>query len=133
MRVLAQLVVAALLAGCGGGASAAEWRALRPATLERTEVAAARIGDAHLRRRRLRARRRTTAAVERYDIAATAGARVRSMPVGAQPRRRGRLHGDLYVVGGYTDGGRGDRGLLRYDPERDRWTRLRRCRPRAAR
>jgi hypothetical protein len=42
--ILALALLATALAGCGE-ARAAEWRTLRPATLERTEVAAARTGD----------------------------------------------------------------------------------------
>ena len=33
--------------------------------------------------------------------------------------------GRLYVVGGYADGNRETKGLFRYDPRSDRWTRLR--------
>ena len=81
-----------------------------------------------LRRRRLRARSGgTTAAVERYDIDRNRWRRVRSMPVGLNHPAAAAYRGDVYVLGGYT--GRGDlRGevssLYRYDPERNRWSRL---------
>ena len=50
------------------------------------------------------------------------------MPVGAQPRRRRRpTRGRVYVVGGYRGRSTLDdevATLYRYDPRRDRWTRL---------
>ena len=48
MRRLLVLAAACGLAGCGGDtaspAATGAWRSLAPATLERTEVAAARVG-----------------------------------------------------------------------------------------
>ena len=48
MRWAALAIVACALAACGGDgeapAATTKWRALSPATLERTEVAAARVG-----------------------------------------------------------------------------------------
>ena len=84
------VIAAALLAGCGGEASAAEWRSLRPAILERTEVAAARIGNSIYVAGGYLPDRSTTAAVERYDLRADRWRRVRSMPAAAQPRGGGR-------------------------------------------
>ena len=119
-------------AGATGG-----WRALAPATLERTEVAAARIGR-HVyvvggfeRRSGL-----TTRAVERYDIRRDRWSRRRSMPVGLNHPTAAAYHGKLYVHGGYT--GRRDLSsatgrLFVYDPRGDRWARLPSSRvPRAA-
>ena len=100
-----------------------------PPPLERTEVAAARVGALHLRGRRLRAANRHLAAVERYDI--------RRRPLEARARTcRSRVNhptavayrGDLYVHGGYAAGRaltQPTGALLRYDPERNRWRRLR--------
>ena len=70
---------------------------------------------------------RSTAAVERYDLRRDRWRRVRSMPVALNHPAAAAYRGDVYVVGGYT--GRGDlRGevssLYRYDPGRDRWSRL---------
>jgi N-acetylneuraminic acid mutarotase len=104
------------------------WISLQPALLKRTEVAAVRI------RRFIyvvggfeQQTRSTTAAVERYDITRNRWRRVKSMPVGLNHPAAAAYRDDVYVLGGYT--GRGDlRGevssLLRYDPVRNRWTRL---------
>ena len=111
-----------VLAACGG-ADAAEWRALRPATLERTEVAAARVGDAiYVVGGFERRSGADTAAVERYDISRDRWTRVRDMPVALDHAAIAVHRGHVYVVGGYA-GGRAVAGLLRYDPARDRWTR----------
>jgi N-acetylneuraminic acid mutarotase len=138
------LVVAAgagaVMATTLGGAeqaSTSAWKPLRRATLERTEVAAARIGRfiyvAGGFERRSGA---TTAAVERYDIRHDAWRRVRSMPIALNHAVAVAYRGRLYVHGGY----RARRSLssasaflLRYDPSRNRWVRLRSSRtPRAA-
>ncbi|MBA3301236.1 MAG: galactose oxidase [Thermoleophilaceae bacterium] len=70
---------------------------------------------------------RNTAAVERYDIAGDTWKRVRSMPLALNHAAAVSHRGDLFVSGGYS----GPRDLqaetdvlLRYDPERDRWSRL---------
>src|SRR5204862_4649530 len=70
---------------------------------------------------------RTTAAVERYDIRADRWRRVRSMPVGLNHAATTAYRGRVYVVGGYADAASlsGEvASLYRYDPRRDRWTRL---------
>jgi len=109
-------------------AATGKWQALAPATLERTEVAAARIGR-HVyvvggfeRRSGL-----TTAALERYDVRRNSWSRLRSMPVGLNHPTAAAYRGKLYVHGGYT--GRRDLSsasarLLVYDPRNDRWARL---------
>jgi N-acetylneuraminic acid mutarotase len=119
-------------AGATGG-----WSALTPATLERTEVAAARIGryvyvvGGFEKRSGL-----TTRAVERYDIRANRWRRLRDMPVGLNHPTAAVYHGRIYVHGGYT--GRRDLSsatarLFAYDPRRNRWSRLPKSRvPRAA-
>ncbi|MBA2506188.1 MAG: galactose oxidase [Thermoleophilaceae bacterium] len=70
---------------------------------------------------------RNTAAVERYDIARNSWRRVRPMPLALNHAAAVTHRGDLYVTGGYS----GPRNLqseanvlLRYDPGRDRWSRL---------
>jgi N-acetylneuraminic acid mutarotase len=101
---------AALGAGCGGAsdpprgepAAAASWARLAPATLERTEVAAARVGR-HIYvtggfEERTDA---TTAATERYDIARDRWTRVADMPVPLNHAAAATYRGDVYVLGGY--------------------------------
>jgi N-acetylneuraminic acid mutarotase len=109
-------------------AAAMAWAPLHPATLERSEVAAARIGDHAYVVGGFVAPDRTTAAVERYDLRADRWARARSLPFGLNHPAAAAYRGRLYVVGGY----RAARGLtqesaalLRYDPRGNRWTRLR--------
>jgi Kelch motif protein len=128
---------AAIVAGYGDGddrssatnAAEGRWVSLRPATLSRTEVAAARIGRFVFVVGGFEQRSgRTTAAVERYDLARNRWRRVRSMPVGLNHPAAASYRGDFYVLGGYTGAGdlRGEvSSLYRYDPDRDRWSRLR--------
>ena len=121
-----------LAVGCGGAdraPSAPEWRSLAPATLARTEVAAARVGRfiyviGGFERATGAA---STAEVERYDVERDRWTRVAAMPVALNHAAATAYRCDVYVVGGY----RGDRSvapeirtLYRYDPERDRWRRL---------
>jgi N-acetylneuraminic acid mutarotase len=125
-------LLASLAIGCGL-APAAEarfdrWTSLRSSGMARTEVAAARVGGAiYVVGGFVRAGNATTAAVERYDIARNRWTRVRDMPVGLNHPAAVSHGGRLYVLGGYT----ADRTLsgetgafLRYDPARDRWTRM---------
>ncbi len=127
----AAAVIAISADGDGGEASPSRldaWITLDTAKLERTEVAAARVGRyVYLVGGFERRSGGTTAAVERYDIARDRWRRLRSMPVGLNHPAAAAYRGDVYVLGGYT--GRGDlRGevgsLYRYDPQRDRWSRL---------
>jgi N-acetylneuraminic acid mutarotase len=114
--------------GDPGDARADRWTALAPASLARTEVAAARIGRSiYVVGGFERDSGVTSAAVERYDIRTGRWSRVRSMPLALNHATAVAHRGDLYVHGGYT--GAGDLSaptgaLLRYDPERDRWRRL---------
>jgi len=106
----------------------AGWKALRPATLERTEVTAARIGrHVYVVGGFEREGSATTSAVERYDLRRDRWRRVRSMPIAVNHSAATTYRGDLYVFGGYT--GRNDlraetAALYRYDPDRDRWSQL---------
>ena len=127
--------VAALAIGDDGPPDVAQqarsdrWSPLSDAGLERTEVAAARIGRfAYVVGGFERRSGATTAAVERYDIRRDRWRRVRSMPVAVNHPTAVAYRGRLYVHGGY--GGRRDlssatRVLMRYDPRRNRWARLR--------
>ena len=108
--------------------AAGRWTAMRPSLLARTEVAAARVGRfVYVVGGFERRSGRSTAAVERYDLRRDRWRRVRSMPVALNHPAAAAYRGDVYILGGYT--GRGDlRGevasLYRYDPGRDRWSRL---------
>ena len=106
--LLAALVVALAIADDGPpvkgfGAAADRWLPLRAAGLERTEVAAARIGrHVYVVGGFERAGARTTAAVERYDIRANRWRRVRPLPFGVNHPAAAAAGGRLYVSGGYS-------------------------------
>lgn len=135
---MTRALLAALVAGLAatallvvprdGGARQDRWSALTPAPLERSEVAAARIGRfIYVVGGFERASAATSAAVERYDIDRGRWKRVHDMPVGLNHPTAVAYRGALYVHGGYE----AERGLteptnalLRYDPGRDRWRRL---------
>ena len=111
-----------------GPAATDRWTALAPAPLERTEVAAARIGRSiYVVGGFERESGTTSAAVERYDIRRNRWARVPAMPVALNHPTATSYRGDLYVHGGYTGASNLSAptgALLRYDPERNRWRRL---------
>jgi len=120
----------ALAAGGGDPSSSAtdRWSPLSDSLVERTEVAAARVGSSIYaiggfeRQSGL-----TTNAVERYDIRSDRWSRVRSMPVGVNHSAAVAYKGKLYVHGGYSarrDLSSATNILLRYDPRRNRWKRL---------
>jgi N-acetylneuraminic acid mutarotase len=128
----ARLAVCAALAvaGCGGErepAAAAGWESLRPATLERTEVAAARVGRFIYVIGGFEVSRATSAATERYDIERDRWRRVADMPVALNHAAAVAHRGSVYVLGGYSSPtGLNEEvaTLYRYDPGRDRWRRL---------
>jgi N-acetylneuraminic acid mutarotase len=120
------------------GAATDRWLPLASARLERSEVAAARIGRSiyvagGFERTSGGA---TSAAVERYDIRHDSWRRVRSMPLGLNHAVAATHGGRLYVSGGYSSPSglaNPTRVLLEYDPSRDSWRRLRPAHtPRAA-
>ncbi len=132
LRALAMVVAAAVAAGCATSspprARTDRWVPLASGTLERTEVATARIGrfvyvvGGFEKRSGV-----TTRAVERYDLRADSWKPVRSMPLGLNHTTAVAYRGKLYVHGGY----RARRSLssatsrlYRYDPRRNRWRRL---------
>jgi N-acetylneuraminic acid mutarotase len=110
------------------GAATGRWLPLAAAGLERTEVAAARVGRfVYVVGGFERRSGATTSAVERYDIRGDRWQRVASMPVGLNHPTAVARAGRVYVHGGY----RGRRNLssatsalLEYEPRRDRWRRL---------
>jgi N-acetylneuraminic acid mutarotase len=119
------------------GAATDGWRALAPATLQRTEVAAARIGrHVYVVGGFERQSGLTSDALERYDIRTNRWRRLRSMPTGLNHATAAAHRGKLYVHGGYTARRNltsATRRLFAYDPRRDRWQRLASSRvPRAA-
>jgi Kelch motif len=111
-----------------GGARQDRWTPLRPAQLERSEVAAARIGRfIYVVGGFERATDGTVAAVERYDIRRDRWTRVPDMPVALNHPAAVAHRGRLYVHGGYlsaTDLADPTGALLRYNPGRRRWRRL---------
>jgi N-acetylneuraminic acid mutarotase len=114
-------MIAALLAG-----AALSWGTLPSAPLERSEVAAARIGNFIYVVGGFEPTR-TSPAVERYDIRRRRWTTVRPMPVAVNHPTAVAYRGDLYVHGGYTAnlGLTEPTGALqRYDPTRNRWSRL---------
>jgi N-acetylneuraminic acid mutarotase len=142
---LAAVTLAALATGCGGnhsaptrGAAIDRWLPLASAPLERSEVAAARIGHSIYVAGGFDqvTGGATSAAVERYDIRRDRWRRVRPMPMGLNHAVAVAHRGRLYVSGGYgSSNGLSEptRVLLEYDPARDRWKRLRSApTPRAA-
>jgi N-acetylneuraminic acid mutarotase len=115
-------MISALLAG-----AALSWGTLPSAPLERSEVAAARIGNFIYVAGGLEATR-TSPAVERYDIRHRRWRRVRDMPIAVNHPTAVAYRGKLYVHGGYTANlglSRPTAALQRYDPKRNRWARLR--------
>jgi non-specific serine/threonine protein kinase len=121
-------VVIAIAASGDGTASTTRWKALHPALLERTEVAAARIGRfVYVVGGFSRSGNRTTNAVERYDIDRDRWKRVRPMPVGLNHTTAVAYAGDLYVMAGYASTtGLQDpvATLYRYRPTTNRWSKL---------
>jgi N-acetylneuraminic acid mutarotase len=127
------VVVAALALGesdsqAPGASSSRRWLPLTQATLERGEVAAARVGRfAYVVGGFEQEAGGTTAAVERYDIRRDRWKQVRPMPFGLNHPAAAAYRGRLYVSGGYraTQALSGaSRALLEYDPKRDRWRSL---------
>jgi N-acetylneuraminic acid mutarotase len=134
---IALAAAAAAVAACGGEAAAGggdaastrAWKPLAPATLERTEVAAARVGRyVYVMGGFEQASGGTTAVTERYDLRRDRWRRVADMPVGLNHAAAVAYRGDVYVVGGYRGRSTLDdevATLYRYQPRRNRWTRLR--------
>jgi N-acetylneuraminic acid mutarotase len=117
-----------MILGAALAAAALAWTPLHPATLPRTEVAAARIGHHVYVLGGFVPPDRTSAAVERYDLAADRWTRVRGLPFGLNHASAVAYRGRLYVVGGYRAAHgltQESAALLRYDPGTNRWTRLR--------
>jgi Kelch motif len=130
--VFARVAVCAALAlaGCGGDsepAAVAGWESLRPAMLERTEVAAARVGRFIYVMGGFESSGVTSKATERYDIRRDRWRRVADMPVALNHAAAVAHRGRVYLLGGYssrTGLGNEVATLYRYDPGRDRWRRL---------
>jgi serine/threonine-protein kinase PknK len=111
-----------------GAARTDRWGALREAVLERTEVAAARVGRfAYVVGGFESTNGATTAAVERYDLRRDRWRRVREMPVALNHATAVSYRGRVFVHGGYASATglqEPTTVLLRYNPQRNRWRRL---------
>jgi N-acetylneuraminic acid mutarotase len=139
MRWLGAAMAVCAMTACGGGgpatagqvdaASTTRWKPLSPATLERTEVAAARVGRfIYVMGGFEQSSGATVPATERYDIRADRWRRVADMPVGLNHAAAVAYRGDVYVIGGYKGRNSLDdevATLYRYQPKRNRWTQLR--------
>jgi len=131
---VAAIVIAATTSGGTNGdrdadaAGAERWRSLSPSPLERTEVAAARIGrHVYVVGGFDRATGATTNAVARYDIRRDGWRLVEPLPIAVNHATATSARGKLYVHGGFT----AERQLTGataqlhvYDPGRDDWKRL---------
>jgi N-acetylneuraminic acid mutarotase len=129
--VLAAVAVLGL-AGCTGGAAPEQapattaptaagepgWRGLAPAPSERTEVAAAAVGDRIWVLGGYAPDGATLATVEVYDTGSDTWARGPDLPVAVNHAMAASLDGVLYVAGG-NDGHRPSTQLARLDG--DRW------------
>jgi hypothetical protein len=108
----------------GAGTSAtSEWLPLRTASLPRTEVGAARIGDSIYVVGGFVRPSRTTATVERYEIDRDRWQRLPPMPIAVNHPAVTSYEGLLYVYGGYRDAsfGPATAALQRYDPVGAKW------------
>ncbi|HSJ17328.1 MAG TPA: kelch repeat-containing protein [Solirubrobacterales bacterium] len=134
---LAVAAVVAAATGSGGaaddrdaGAAAVDrWIPRTPSPLERTEVAAARIGRHVYVVGGFEAQSgETTGAVARYNVKHDRWKRVEPLPIGVNHATAAAHDRKLYVHGGFTASG-GLAGatsrLYSYNPRRDRWRRLR--------
>jgi len=117
----------------GGGDAGAQrstesWSALAPSPLERTEVGAARIGDRAYVVGGFISSGGSTGRMARYEISEDRWRKLRALPIAVNHPGVTALDGRVYVYGGNRPPAQGrerksDR-LYRYDPGRDRWTRL---------
>jgi N-acetylneuraminic acid mutarotase len=144
-RIAAAVLVAALgtaavavAAGRSGGApvaagdpaelSSKRWRTLEPSPLERTEVAAARVGRfIYVVGGFLAPGGETTDKTARYDIRRDRWKMVEPMPIAVNHPAAAASGGKVYVHGGFANAtGLADATprLFGYDPRRDRWTEL---------
>ena len=128
LGLLSAITLALLLLPGDGAARIDRWIGLRDAPLERTEVAAARIGRfVYVVGGFESTNGATTAAVERYDLRRDRWRRVRDMPVALNHATAVSHRGRLYVHGGYASATglqQPTTVLLRYNPQRNRWRRL---------
>jgi N-acetylneuraminic acid mutarotase len=114
-------LVAAVLSG---------WVAQPPTKVARTEIGAARVGSSAYLVGGFGPRGNATLkTVERYDLRRGATTLVAALPVALNHAPAVAHDGAVYVAGGYAARGAGadagTRGLLRYQPARNVWSRLR--------
>jgi N-acetylneuraminic acid mutarotase len=130
-------IAAVALAASGGnrgsgppasGSATDGWRSLAPSPLRRTEVGGGRIGRHVYVVGGFVPAGGATGRMLRYDIERDRWRRVRSLPIAVHHPGVTAHRGRLYVHGGLrTDGSHSDptARLYRYNPERNRWRRLR--------
>ena len=99
------------------------WAALEPSPLERTEVGAARVGNAIYVVGGFDSSGGTTGRMVRYDISGDRWTEVAPLPIAVNHPGTTAHDGSVYLLGGQGPIGTSPR-LYRYDPQRDRWTRL---------
>jgi N-acetylneuraminic acid mutarotase len=109
-------------------AAAPGWQALPSATIARTEVAAARVGQAvYVIGGFAPPEGRSSPLVERFNLRTRRWRRVAPLPIAVNHAAAVAHRGHVYVLGGYADAtglsGEVPR-LYRYDPRPDRWRRL---------
>jgi N-acetylneuraminic acid mutarotase len=109
------------------GASSAAWTALPETLLTRTEVAAARVGDAVYVVGGFDERTSaSTTAVERLDLRTGRWSLPRPMPIALNHMGAASYGGSLYVLGGYRSqsdtNSDATNSFWRYDPATDQWS-----------
>ena len=108
------------------GIPAGRWTAMRSDPVARGEVSAARIGRAVYVVGGFDASGRTTAMVQRLDLATGRWVTVAPLPMALNHMSALSYGGQLYVVGGYASPGdtstQAVRGFWRFDPARERWS-----------
>jgi hypothetical protein len=133
LRLVGLAALLAVLLGASAGdwgrgattSASGAWLPLEEATLERTEVGAARIGS-FIYAVGGYAPEGTTDAVDRYDIRRDRWRRMAPMPIAVNHPAVTSHRGFLYVYGGYVASGPSPitAALQRYDPDRNRWVLL---------
>jgi N-acetylneuraminic acid mutarotase len=121
------LLLACVAAGCGDDVTSAAgggWRAADSSPIERTEVAAARVGQhAYLVGGYVQKDRATTGITQRFDLREGTWRTVAPLPQPVNHAAAGAYRGDVYVVGGDTGSGPTN-AFWRYDPRANRWSRM---------
>ena len=117
-------------------AGASNWFPLRESRFARVHASGARIGRfAYTVGGVVEGRNESVGALERYDLRTGRTHLLKSMPLNLDHIGVAGYHGDLYAAGGSTPTtapgqfSTPQARFFRYDPERNRWSRLPRCSP----